>query len=678
MKVIKLVSARFENFKKLNRQVEFGERKTWIYARNRTGKSSVADGIFWVLFGKSSTGKSEGKEFRPRPYDMQGIDVDHVDVVVELTLLIDGVEVLLQKTQRQNWIRKRGTTSEVHEGDKNIYSWNNVEISETEFKRRIADIVSEKNFQLITSPTYFFTLDKKEKLNLILSLIANVTEEQILVEVGGFDELLTFIRNGKTLDEVRATAKRSIADMTTERDQISAFINERSKDIVDVDVSDMELQRNVINEKIAEIDRKIENSTAVVSDYDEKSKNIIDLKIKQAELVRVSNEGLVKQKRKIQKQIDKADDDFRTAMQKQKMAELEIERLNRIVESNKMLRSELSKRVEVEEAKVFPEYVELEPMAADALVCPTCGQDLPEELKQKKIESFEADKKQHWEKYEAEKVAFEESRNKALERICEEGQACVEKINKTNEELKEAEKTLESAKAGKISANADKTKAMEELAALPEEVDLSENQEYESMCLEIRTKEEALWNMNTGADYRSQLRDEKAEWEEQLAEVNQKFALVDKSDEAKDRVAELEKQFKDKVQLIADQERVLMMCEEFQTAKDNYLTEEVNKHFKNVRFQLFRQQKNGGVDRVCDVYTKNGSPYGENTTSGAEKLIMGLEVINVLSEIIGVTAPVIIDNAEKVSAGNMPLLDTQMIMLSVSNDEDFKIEVDSE
>ena len=66
----------------------------------------------------------------------------------------------------------------------------------------------------------------------------------------------------------------------------------------------------------------------------------------------------------------------------------------------------------------------------------------------------------------------------------------------------------------------------------------------------------------------------------------------------------------------------------------------------------------------------------ENTTSGAEKLIMGLEVINVLSGIIGVTAPVIIDNAEKVSAGNMPLLDTQMIMLSVSNDEDFRIEVE--
>ena len=55
MKVIKLVSVRFENFKKLNRTVEFGEKRTQIFAMNRTGKSSMADGIFWVLFGKSST-----------------------------------------------------------------------------------------------------------------------------------------------------------------------------------------------------------------------------------------------------------------------------------------------------------------------------------------------------------------------------------------------------------------------------------------------------------------------------------------------------------------------------------------------------------------------------------------------------------------------------------------------
>ena len=227
MKEIKLLKARFENFKKLNTEIQFGESETWISAANKTGKSSIADGIFWVLFGKSSTGKSEGKEFRPRPYDVSGVDVAHIDVSVELTLSIDGIEVLLKKTQRQNWVRKKGTTSEVHEGDRNIYSWNNVEISETEFKNRISDIVNEKNFMLLTDPTAFFRLKKDEKKDLILSLIANITEEEILIESGQYEELLSMIRVGKTLDEIRATSKRSIADMTKERDQISASINER-------------------------------------------------------------------------------------------------------------------------------------------------------------------------------------------------------------------------------------------------------------------------------------------------------------------------------------------------------------------------------------------------------------------------------------------------------------------
>lgn len=40
-----------------------------------------------------------------------------------------------------------------------------------------------------------------------------------------------------------------------------------------------------------------------------------------------------------------------------------------------------------------------------------------------------------------------------------------------------------------------------------------------------------------------------------------------------------------------------------------------------------------------------------------------------------VKAPVIIDNGERVSAGNMPELDTQMIILSVSDDKDFRTEV---
>lgn len=677
-KEIRIRKARFENFKKLNDlEIEFGSR-TEISAQNWTGKSSIADGIFWVLFGKSSTGKSEGKEFRPRPYDAAGIDIDHIDVVVELTIENDGTEVVLRKAQRQNWVRKRGTEFEVHEGDRNIYSWNNVEISETEFKARISDIVSEKNFMLITDPTAFFRLTKAEKLDLIMSLVNGISEEEILEKANTdnkYGKLLEMIRGGKTLEEIRATSKRSITDMTKERDKISASIAERQRDIVEVDVAELELQRNDIKRNLDEINQKMESTTAAVDEYSEKQRHIMELKAKQSTIENAAIETLNKQRREAQKRIDLAEDDFRTAMQAQKECELELERLDRVIAESKAQRDKLMEEYSEVKGSQFHAYEPLPELKADDFVCPTCGQLLPAEKKEELLAGHDESEAVHRVQYDSGRKEFEESKKKRISDINATGSECAAKIKEYESNKVEVATKLEAAKSRKISANKEKTKAMEALEKIPVVPDLSENQLYEKLVLEIKTCEDGLRSMNTGADYREQLKGQKVKWEQELEEVNKKFAAYDKASDAKDRVADLETQFKAKVQMIANEENILIQCEEFQTLKDSYLTDEINKHFKTVRFQMFRKQKNGGVERVCDVYTKNGSPYGENTTSSAEKLVIGLEIVNVLSNIIGVKAPVIIDNGERVSAGNMPELDTQMIILSVSDDKDFRTEV---
>lgn len=677
-KEIRIKKARFENFKKIRElEIEFGIR-TEISAQNWTGKSSIADGIFWVLFGKSSTGKSEGKEFRPRPYDSAGIDIDHLDVVVELTMEINGTEVVLRKTQRQNWVRKRGTETEVHEGDRNIYSWNNVEISETEFKNRISDVVSEKEFMLITDPTAFFRLTKAEKLNLIMSLVNGISEEEILLNADNTDEykkLLELIQSGKTLEEIKATSKRSITDMTKERDKISASIAERQRDIVEIDVAELELQRNEIKENLAEIGQKMESTTAAVEEYSDKQKHIMELKAKQATIENAALETLNKQRKEAQKRIDLAEDDFRTAMQSQKECELEIERLDRVITENTERKAELMEQYKKVKSEKFAEYEPLPELSAGDFVCPTCGQLLPEDKKAELIAGHAEREKAHRSEYNRRLAEAEADKKEKIAAINAQGSECASKIKKSESNKTEVLSKLEAAKNRKIAANKEKTDAMEALEKIPVVPDLSENQLYEKLLLEINTCEEALKSMNTGADYRKQLKEQKDWWEVQLYEVNKKFALYDKISDAKDRVADLEAEFKSKVQMIANEENVLIQCEKFQTLKDSYLTDEINKHFKTVRFQMFRKQKNGGVERVCDVYTKNGSPYGENTTSSAEKLVIGMEIVNVLSDIIGVKAPVIIDNGERVSEGNMPALDTQTIILSVSNDKDFRIEV---
>lgn len=677
-KEIRIKKARFENFKKLNNiEIEFGSR-TEISAQNWTGKSSIADGIFWVLFGKSSTGKSEGKEFRPRPYDAAGIDIDHIDVVVELTMENDGTEVVLRKAQRQNWVRKRGTETEVHEGDRNIYSWNNVEISETEFKARIADIVSEKNFMLITDPTAFFRLTKAEKLDLIMSLVNGISEEEILEKANTdnkYGKLLEMNRGGKTLEEIRATSKRSITDMTKERDKISASIAERQRDIVEVDVAELELQRNDIKRNLTEIDQKMESTTAAVDEYSEKQRHIMELKAKQSTIENAAIETLNKQRREAQKRIDLAEDDFRTAMQAQKECELELERLDRVIAESKAQRDKLMEEYNEVKGSQFHAYEPLPELKADDFVCPTCGQLLPAEKKEELLAGHDESEAVHRAQYDFDRKEFEESKKKRISDINATGSECAAKIKECEANKVEVATKLEAAKNRKVSANKEKTEAMEALEKIPVVPDLSENQLYEKLVLEIKTCEDGLRSMNTGADYREQLKGQKVKWEQELEEVNKKFSAYDKASDAKDRVADLETQFKAKVQMIANEENILIQCEEFQTLKDSYLTDEINKHFKTVRFQMFRKQKNGGVERVCDVYTKNGSPYGENTTSSAEKLVIGLEIVNVLSSIIGVKAPVIIDNGERVSEGNMPELDTQMIILSVSDDKDFRIEV---
>ena len=475
-KEIRIKKARFENFKKIRElEIEFGSR-TEISAQNWTGKSSIADGIFWVLFGKSSTGKSEGKEFRPRPYDSAGIDIDHLDVVVELTMEINGTEVVLRKTQRQNWVRKRGTETEVHEGDRNIYSWNNVEISETEFKNRISDVVSEKEFMLITDPTAFFRLTKAEKLNLIMSLVNGISEEEILLNADNTDEykkLLELIQSGKTLEEIKATSKRSITDMTKERDKISASIAERQRDIVEVDVAELELQRNEIKENLAEIGQKMESTTAAVEEYSDKQKHIMELKAKQATIENAALETLNKQRKEAQKRIDLAEDDFRTAMQSQKECELEIERLDRVITENTERKAELMEQYKKVKSEKFAEYEPLPELSADDFVCPTCGQLLPEDKKAELIAGHAEREKAHRSEYDRRLAEAEADKKEKIAAINAQGSECASKIKESESNKTEVVSKLEAAKNRKIAANKEKTDAMEALEKIPVVPDLS-------------------------------------------------------------------------------------------------------------------------------------------------------------------------------------------------------------
>ena len=68
----------------------------------------------------------------------------------------------------------------------------------------------------------------------------------------------------------------------------------------------------------------------------------------------------------------------------------------------------------------------------------------------------------------------------------------------------------------------------------------------------------------------------------------------------------------------------------------------------------------------------NGVPY--STLNSGHRIVAGLDIIRSLSELYGVSVPIFVDNAESLNEFNVPDMDAQLILLSVSEDKQLKVE----
>ena len=117
---------------------------------------------------------------------------------------------------------------------------------------------------------------------------------------------------------------------------------------------------------------------------------------------------------------------------------------------------------------------------------------------------------------------------------------------------------------------------------------------------------------------------------------------------------------------------MLFLCDEFVRYKVKFIEESINRRFSLVRFRLFKEQINGGLEDCCDV-TVNGIPYATGLNSGA-KVNAGIDIINTLSRHYGAQVPLFVDNAESVT--QLAQADTQVIRLVVSeSDKELRCEL---
>lgn len=664
---IKLKKLTIQNFKGCSdRTVDFSAR-TKIFGANAAGKTTIFDAFMWLLFDKDSIGATK---FQVRPLDSAGKQIDNVEIMVEGTLDVDGKEVVLKKEQKQIWRKKRGTDVAELQGNENLFEINGYPKSEKDYKEYISDLVNEELFRLITNPQAFASLPWKKQREVLMKLVDDVSDIEIAQSDNKFSALIPDLEQAST-DDIQKKYTKAMNSWKKKQVEIPARIDEVSKQLVDIDVAELELQRNYLREQIAETERQQEDSEAALKEYDRASSEILRVKGEMQEISDKANHSLDDERRAIQKRKDEAQRGFDDSRQQIRMCELDIARCKQSIEryedDKKCFQSEWKK----EKAKTFPGYEPIPELDEDSLVCPTCGQDLPEELKQERIAKYKEEEENHRKSYEADRRAFEMNKKDALALIESKGNAAVQAIKDKQSELVQLEEKLRQAKADSMKFNKSESEALDELRKLPLYADLSGNQEYEALQLQLSNLEEGLRKMTNGADYRSQIRIKLSGLREELSAVEKKIASADNTAIEK-RIAELQKEQREVGQKVADQERMICLLEDFIRTKMNRISEIINAKFQTVSWKLFADQINGGMKETCECMV-NGVPY--SSLNNGHKIIAGLDIISSLSGMYGVTAPVFIDNAEALNDFNIPEMDSQMVLLKVSDDKELRVEV---
>lgn len=634
-----------QNFKGCkDRQIEFGKR-TSIKGINGSGKTTIADAFMWVLFNKDSSGATN---FDIRPKDTNNNDIDFIDIRVELVLDVDDREITLTKTQKQNWVKKRGAEEQTFQGNVNLYEINTIPKTEREFKEYIAGIIDEDIFKFVSNTNAFMAQKPMDRRKTLFRLVSEMTDADVLATDPKFqplaDQLAQF-----TYEEILSRDKKVLTEYKRKLEEIPARIDEVSKTIVEHDYSAAEAKLQELREQLASIEDDTSDA-AIYEDINQFKAEITKLKGELAEMEQKANAENRRKRNDIQQKIIDTDQQISAVTRTKKGVEREIEMYERDISESEKRLAELAEQYKAEKAK------EISP---DANICPTCHREYDADVKGKILADFEAEKE------------------KQLYQINLKGKSVADTIKRNKEALERLKSQVFEYELQLRELNRAKEDLQKELNGIPASVDVSTDPAYIAVQTSLQNYEENLQAaqrfFQDAYAKKQAIADRKRAIQNEIDSVNRVLASRQIVAQAKARVEDLKTEQRQISQKIADVEKEIYLLEEFNKAKVNLLSEKINAHFKIVRWKLFERQINGGYNPVCEPMI-NGQAYSTALNSG-HKILAELDIIQALQRIYDVSVPVFLDNAERINDFNIPEMDCQLITLSVTEDPELVVEV---
>jgi hypothetical protein len=641
----KLIDLQIENFKGIKKfkLTPHGDNAR-VVGENGSCKTTLKDTFTWVLFGKDSDNRPDSGKgaFSIHPLDENNFFIPKVVTMASAMLEFDDKPVVLRRELHE----KKG-------GGWDTLCWiNEVPKKVGEYKDAIAELIGENEFKMLTD--LHFVNDKMhhtDRRTLFLSMAGTIetpAEFKKVIDAAAGREIADY--------------KKVIADqrkrLVKERDEIGPRIDEQQKTLDayagQTDDEALKKQREELKEANSRLDEKRKELLRSEADRAEQIDLINRLKSKRADRESelkndtVGHQPLIKEKEQIQKAVDKKDNAVNTT-------EREILSCQSSIQTQK-----LKYQSSVEEfQRLGDQYKNLKDQDFSKATCSTCGQILPAD----KVKDLQDKHEERLKALRADGLTAKANRDAESQKLDDFG--------------KQLDKLQEKLEFAKIELAEYRTSAKEAIEKIDEQL---------QHRIIIKPADDAVWKQLTAdidaaadrigppmSEQLETIQKQQSDNNDLLLRIDQTLGASDSRAKADIRIKELQVKEKELSQQIAELDGKLNDVEDYQRWQSGEIEARVNQRFKHVKYKLFNTLLNGSIEPCCDAVL-NGTPYQD--CSYGEKMMIGADVINVLSEYYGMSVPVFIDNAESLTL-DLGLKCQQIKLYADPNEKEIRVLTDT-
>lgn len=669
-----------KNFKGVlgERKYTFAPDITEVYGANKTGKTTLADGFRWCLFGKNSEGAAN---FGIKTKDSEGKVIPQLEHEVQLLLEVDGREVTLRKVLQEKWGKPMGSKDKVLLGHTTLYFVDGNKYTEKDYKEYVATLCNEALFMCVTNPLYFTSLKADQQRALLTKMVGEVSNETLAEGNEDFAKLLLDMK-GETLERYMEHIAYTKKEIKAELERIPVRINEQQQGVAELmaagtdwktleaEVANLDAAMQRIDEEIADRS-KVEDSKYEALAAERKAINQLKLEVQQLEYKHQQECSKAKAEYdakyiELQGNIDKAMAELNACKSTEQSCNEYLqgyeERRQGVEHSWDGIVADFRTRWAAAEAESFA-YDE----DSTEFVCPTCKRRLDEEDVQAAIERMQANwNAEHaakMEKLQKEAATLKENKQRTLDSMAKEFEQTQQRLEQAKAKVSELRNTYEQAEMA-----LDKHCAIVQLTL---EQRVADDTHLAQLKAEIEQRTAALEQPKQAqqvVDGTAGLKADKAQLQQKrdsiMLTLNNKQLIAGKQK----RIEELEKQEQKLNAQLTELEGKEYTAQQLLEANITELEHKVNSLFTMVKFEMFDHKLNGSLKPTCEC-SVGGVPYSD--LNNADRYNAGLDIINAICRYNNVYAPCFVDNAESIN--NVLPMQSQQVLMRVSNDKELLI-----